>query len=573
MRRRALLTLLLAVCAGALWLLLGSGEDPSPGERGAAWNVDSHEPSQPAEEPLRPADEKAPADVAPLDTRTGSRDEALVGVLPSGSIAGRVVDEDGRALGGATVSWYEVPEYPEEITTGEDGRFRRAAAHGWHEMDVSAPEGRADLLRIEDLRVRVPQEGARVDVGDLVLKRVAQLRVEVGAPVAHAEIWARQVDGPHEDREWLRKGQSVAELRLVPGRFEVFAHVDRLDEEKETIDGSWARQLVTVPPDGAGVRLSFRPSARVRVRVVDVGGAPLRAAVVVSAIGEQPPPLPADCLEGDDDDLSEDQAELMPEIVSENEAYAVNDADGWYEGRHLDPGRYRVVALPLDLSHGRVEGTVSATADGGEITLVAAPSRSVAIRATKDLIGSTIHAWGPPGLTLEETPAGDILLHGLLPGDRALVHVEGWEEDGEVEWVGSAWASGERDVVVPTTQAAAVHFLVVDGSGKAKGADWEIRFERADSRGLECHTTLDTGEVEFSDYDEPPKVVGSRGALDREERFEAAPFAWITFSDSEGASDRFVLAPGRWMVSLPGRRSTLLELHAGEERNVRVTVR
>ncbi len=317
-------------------------------------------------------------------------------LLPSGTLTGRVVDEDGNAVVGARVrvgplpkplaryglahvtagsaivhlersgaveAAYELPAWLSALEarlpfattrTGSDGHFELArAAAGEPTVLVDA----AGFARHVSQPVRI-EPGARAELGELRLERGLAVHGRVldaaGAPVAGAEVRAGLVTG---DRELNVFAPSVA--CDAEGRFAV-----------EHLPSGWTLGVIARrDPQGQWVAAQLRGAEHVAelpverelvVEVVDRSGAPVPAPeLFVRVVGP--------------DGLGLFAPPLLP-----RPARALDAAEGRFSLGRLAPGSYLVAARAAGLAQAACRVTLAA--DTPPLRLVLGAVREVRVR-------------------------------------------------------------------------------------------------------------------------------------------------------------------------------------------------
>ncbi len=241
--------------------------------------------------------------VAPHRVRGDTADLGEIMLAAAATLSGRVLDESGRPVAGATVAAEAVlPEQAEFVWTGLSLRVSgvhstRTDEAGWYVLDelycgvldvsASAP-GHERVVR---RGVELPCDGHARDLDPLVLTagRAVEGRVvdERGAPVPGATVfaaaggavtidaWGAFVADDRASAWGLHVAAEDATRRAVTdpdGRFRI---AGLPDEELLLVARADGREpsRVLVAPDARDARLVLRPQACWRVRVVDETGA------------------------------------------------------------------------------------------------------------------------------------------------------------------------------------------------------------------------------------------------------------------------------------------------------------
>jgi uncharacterized GH25 family protein len=207
---------------------------------------------------------------------------------PGGAVRGRVTDESGHALAGATLRWIAVREglaLPVvSVLTDESGRFEvQDLPLGSWWVQASAP-GRARVVR--PLRVREPTQSLSLSLGPAatITGTTLALRGSARSPVGAVLLRAtREGTTAAEDPGVATRSDAAGRFRLEglsPGTWRV----------EVVAVGFEALQRIGVAAPTADLSLTLRALATLSMSVVDADGGPSAGAtVVVSGSGIWPP--------------------------------------------------------------------------------------------------------------------------------------------------------------------------------------------------------------------------------------------------------------------------------------------
>lgn len=207
---------------------------------------------------------------------------------PGGVVSGRITDERGRPVAGATLRWIAVREGLSlpvvAVPTDGAGRFEvQDLPLGSWWVQVTAP-GRARVVR--PVRVRGPSQSVALTMGPAasIDGTTAALRGTTRAPLGSVLLRAtREGTTAAEDPGVAARSDASGRFRLdglSPGtwRIEVIA------------EGYEALQRIGVTAPTTDLSLTLRALATLQVAVVDASGLPAAgASVIVSGSGVWPP--------------------------------------------------------------------------------------------------------------------------------------------------------------------------------------------------------------------------------------------------------------------------------------------
>ncbi len=236
-----------------------------------------------------------------LDLQAGQNPELQIPLQRAHLVSGRVTDDvTGRPVPEVQLTPTSGVVYLQTAlpVTDREGRFRVGALPGSLHLDTERQAGRLIPLD-ENGFARLTVSDRDVVLPDLVMRhgpKVAGTVVdEEGRPVPSAEVWlaGRQHEGPMICDE---AGRFVTSESALPGTGDEDArrHVVRLWAQSGEM---MTRELIAAHP-GETITVTLHRSAacRVRLRVIDADGAPVRGAQVavsihINEVGAPFPPL------------------------------------------------------------------------------------------------------------------------------------------------------------------------------------------------------------------------------------------------------------------------------------------
>jgi hypothetical protein len=116
----------------------------------------------------------------PLTLRGDEKEAVVVGLKPTGSVIGRVLDRDGRPLAGAEVIWswldqpgselYRVAQQRPTARTDKDGRFRFEGIVPEEKFTLGIVKGRTFYITEPSIGAKQIKLGETLDLGDVRVK-------------------------------------------------------------------------------------------------------------------------------------------------------------------------------------------------------------------------------------------------------------------------------------------------------------------------------------------------------------------------------------------------------------------
>jgi RNA polymerase sigma-70 factor (ECF subfamily) len=290
---------------------------------------------------------------AALEPASRGESTERTAVAASDTLAVEVVRADGTALRAVGVTL--------EPLDGSDPRLHREFALTDEHGRATLPRRRGVPLRLSTDRLAAVELDAEQTAARLVVSGGLAVRGRVvderGTPIANARVWLGDL---HDSR----RGQVVA-ASAADGAFEL-EHVPANASLAAFAPGH-RRSAMTQLPRGDGataevVLALVRGGAELRVRVVDAGGAPVRAARLFA--GRSVDGVPPELAEG-----------LLPAFPPTLEA--CTDEHGFAQLGGLEPGRHNLVVrspdfapacVPVDVEDGQVLEVELRVSSGATLT-------------------------------------------------------------------------------------------------------------------------------------------------------------------------------------------------------------
>ena len=254
-------------------------------------------------------DEPVPVQVVAGETITN----IAIRLGPAAWVEGRVVDEKGAAVPGASVNvWaWGAFQVAQEFKSDDEGRFFAGPFNVTEERASVQFHVEKERFTARRLPPRHLKPGERIDIGEVVLKRAPVLRGKVvdaeGRGVANCDVtahpsWAHARSGP----------DGKFEIVVAPGpHLTLQASVDGRESKRS--------QRLLVGDARTGIVLTLRAALSIRGNVTDGEGNPRGGVALIAR-----------------------SLDVPQEVRGQSAEWAHTSEQGDYEVSNLSPGRYKI---------------------------------------------------------------------------------------------------------------------------------------------------------------------------------------------------------------------------------------